>query len=700
MSSLTTKGVRMKRKILVVVLLCMMAIVVPIVNTSSESDNLKKADLVYRSGAIVFGHSGIYIGDGKVIEVVTSDQLPPYGGAREITLDEFKKDGIYWGAKTKSELDENKREKIVDFAKKAVEETKEGKIQYDFWHPKGDIVKNGKKLYNCVGFTEAAYESVDIDLVPGDGDFLWHLTPKGQMRSSELEDVKSELPEGKDLGGIDFSSIQLNYISVFSEQDEEIFSYVLKAKKAEKGDEIIDLEDATELSLNSFFIGLSIPNDEFWVNLNPWESDRIIEDDLVGTDVGKILLDADFQMKRDFCKYEDPCTGEIGETYWALLDKKQEELVSDGMNKYPGQIKEIENVLFQTATRHWIVPDRIDVYGNENEIYVINSTLNIYSEPVYNHSTFEIVNQDASSLSKECLDYLNETVKEYGRYAAELEEEMILPLVVQDMNSNTYADLRQVYVSLALAQWYKEHADTTAIFSDFIDSRNLTVLESQTLWSATDIWEEYVKSYREGEYHCWKNRTYHTDEYLVTESKFYSSGGVDFSGIRDHIREIDDIPQKLKEITSEAIYTTFAKEGNNYYFSYPQVAVRKASEKLKFDVTNLVISPANVKVGKPITIKVDVKNNDVTEGTTIISITINGKTADSKEVTLAPGEMRTLTFTQIPSEKGPYGVTVDGKKVNTVVTPGFEVILAITGLLAVAMWSGKGRANERKKAVK
>ena len=84
----------------------------------------------------------------------------------------------------------------------------------------------------------------------------------------------------------------------------------------------------------------------------------IIEDDLAGTDVGKILLDADFQMKGDFCKYEDPCTGEIGETYWELRDKKQEELVSDGMNNYPGHsVTNIFKVL------HDFRPSRVKATG-------------------------------------------------------------------------------------------------------------------------------------------------------------------------------------------------------------------------------------------------------------------------------------------------------------------------------------------------
>ncbi len=369
------------------------------------------------------------------------------------------------------------------------------------------------------------------------------------------------------LGGIDFASIQLNYVSTFSNSSIQTFGYVAKAKKAQEGDKIIDIRNATELSLNSFLIGLTIPNYKFWVNLNPWESDRIIEKDLKETDVGKIMLDADFNMKKDFSNYENPCESKTGEDYQELLGKKQEDLVNDCMKKYPGQIKDNKNVSFSAATRHWIVPDKIYAYGNENEIYIVNATMNIKSEPVYNHSSFKIANQNDSSISKKCLECLNESVKEYGRYALELEETMVLPLVVQKVNSdNNYTDLRQVYVSLALAQWYKKHSDNKKIFSGFIDSGNLTGLESQTSWSAVSIWEKYVKSYSEGEYHCWKNKTYRTDRGTLYESNLYSGGGVDFEDIEKHIVVVDGLTPKMKEIASEAVRAPFAKDENDYYF--------------------------------------------------------------------------------------------------------------------------------------
>jgi len=503
------------------------------------------------------------------------------------------------------------------------------------------------------------------------------------------------------LGGIDFTSLQLNYISTYTYSNPtaqmQNFDFVLKAKKAEKNDKIIDFEDAAELSLNAFFIGLILMESKFWVNLNPWEPDRIIEKDLEETDVGRIMLEADLQMKKDFCKYKNPCESEIGEEYWRLLDEKGEELINECMNNHLGEIEDINNVQFAPVTRHWIVPDRVEAYETDNEIYIVNATLNIYSEPVYEHSTYEIVNQDAFFVSRACKDDLSEAAKEYGRYAKELEEKMILALVVHEVNhGENYSDLRCVYNSLALAQWYKDkYRYSPSIFTDFIDSKDLAGLESKSTWSAENIWSDYVKSFEEGEFHCWKNETYQEGDYIITSTKHYSSGGVDFGDIETSI--VGDMPSDLRDLTSEAVYSVFAKEGNDYYFGDGLYVFYEGLEKATFEIRKLIISPAMVKVGKPVTIKVVVKNAGEMEDTKTINIEIDDEITGSKEVTLAPDEIITLEFTQIQSAEGDHSVTVDGLTGNyKVVTPGFEVISTVIGLLSVVYLINLKKRKRRK----
>ena len=421
---------------------------------------------------------------------------------------------------------------------------------------------------------------------------------QSQYQMRQLDEVQSKIDQlqqkNQELGGVNFTSIQLNYISMGEDPltGNKNFNFVLKTQSSGEKSKAINLKDASALSARSFLTGLSLPNNKFWVNLNPWEPNRITDADLSHTDVGRIMLEADLQMKKDFCKYEDPCKSKIGNKFWKLLGKKHQDLVNDSMKKYPGEIQNGTNVRFAGVTRHWIVPDKIKAYGSGDEIYIDNSTLNVSSEPVSEHSYYDIVNQDTSSISKECLEDLNKSVKIYGNYTKELEDQLILPLVVRDINSeDAYSELRQVYVSLALAQLCKERENSGKdIFSNLINSINLTGLGTNSQWSSNDVWKSYVKSYNEGEYRCWQNNTldntYVKDEYIITEmkteSKLYSAGGVDFSRIPADTTIIKDPTLKMENITAEAIYTPFAEDRGEYYFG-DGIYVQGAGDARKYE---------------------------------------------------------------------------------------------------------------------
>jgi RHS repeat-associated protein len=361
------------------------------------------------------------------------------------------------------------------------------------------------------------------------------------------------------LGGVNFTAISLNYISVSTNS----FNYVIKAQKTGDLTQNILLLNGTELSFASFLTGLALPESKFWVNLNPWEPDRIIEEDLGTTDVGRIMLEADLAMKRSFSSYENPGNGEMGVQFWDLLEQKKVELMNGIMQKHPSEIRDVDDVQFSPVTRHWIVPDRVEAYENDYEIKIISATLNINSEPVSEQSTYTL--RDSLTVSDSAKQDLQAVAKEYGRYVKELQEQMILPLVVQDVNQGqNYSELRQIYISLALAQWYKSKGNSQPIFSDFVDSGNLQDLKSKTQWNAIDVYNEYKKSFEEGDYRYWKNSTYQQGDATVIESILYIGGGVDFSNIET--TNLGSVPADLKELVSEAEYFSYAKDNAAYYF--------------------------------------------------------------------------------------------------------------------------------------
>ncbi|MCX5711529.1 MAG: hypothetical protein NTY47_00435, partial [Candidatus Omnitrophica bacterium] len=77
--------------------------------------------------------------------------------------------------------------------------------------------------------------------------------------------------------------------------------------------------------LKYFFIGLSLPNDAFWVNLRPDSPDNIIDSYLAQTDIGRIMLESDLQLKKDTARATSPNTPE-GKDYWNKLYQKAQEL--------------------------------------------------------------------------------------------------------------------------------------------------------------------------------------------------------------------------------------------------------------------------------------------------------------------------------------------------------------------------------------
>ncbi len=236
------------------------------------------------------------------------------------------------------------------------------------------------------------------------------------------------------------------------------------------------VEDTTKTLLNYFFVGISLPNDSFWVNLRPDSEDRIIDNDLAKTDVGKILLEADLQLKKDTANATSPQTSE-GKEYWDKLYKKAGELFGS------------DNLTIPTLTRPWIVPGEIIIRETESNAYVYKATLKVMLEQDY------LKDSNLYSFKDDRLKALNE-------YSSQLIRELIIPKLTKEINTaKRYAPLRQVYYSLIIAQWFKSRFyGKGGLYSYLIDKKNLTGLVSQAPWSKTTYFKEYQKSFKQGEY--------------------------------------------------------------------------------------------------------------------------------------------------------------------------------------------------------
>lgn len=266
------------------------------------------------------------------------------------------------------------------------------------------------------------------------------------------------------------------------------------------------VQQETQALLSYFLIGVTLPDEAFWVNLRPDIKEGIIDPRLANTDFGKVLIEADLQLKKDTALATSPKTKE-GKEYWDKLYKKA------------GEIFGSDNVSIPTLTRPWIVPDEVIVREDAGSAYVYKATLKVMLEQ--DHL------KDSAAYS-----FKDERSRQLNDYSSQLIRELIIPKLTKMVNtSKNYAGLRQVYFSLILARWFKARfSGQGGTYASLINRQDLRGLYSVQDWSVEPYFKEYQKSFKEGEY----SLNMPVSSISGQSIRNYFSGGEDFRSLSPH----------------------------------------------------------------------------------------------------------------------------------------------------------------------
>jgi len=322
--------------------------------------------------------------------------------------------------------------------------------------------------------------------------------------------IPSEHPQ--QTGGIDFSSLELRYLSEYEEEPLYVMGTALRAVIAKPG-QGVDPDSLSRLSWNSLCIWLALPNSAFWVNLNPDEPDRIIDSELGKTDVGRILLEADFQMKKDLARFTHPENSLLGRQFW---DKIYEHVMDGAFapdNKW---------ISIPVTFRVWIVPGKVVVCSTEEKIYVVNAELDVKLESEY----FEHIARGSSfNSSADAKD-----ISDSQRYAEGILKEMILPEIIKEVNTGVqYQQLRQIFYSRVIAEWYKtKHRSGIQAFGKVVGQGDIDPWRSSSDWNPLEIFESYKQSLIKGEYSLKQESETVNGQFIIKTVREYFLGGVDF----------------------------------------------------------------------------------------------------------------------------------------------------------------------------
>jgi len=322
-----------------------------------------------------------------------------------------------------------------------------------------------------------------------------------------------------------------------------------------------ELKEESRKLIKYFLASLTVPEQDLWVNLSPYEKDRIIPEKFGTTEMGKDLLAQDYLLKQLTASLIYPEEG-LGREFWNRVYKKAFELYGT------------TNIPINTFNKVWIVPDKAVVYENKDTAFIVESHLKVMLEGDYlalNHYLQEEYTSDAPTSLNEKenvgdrspdfqpkvetsgkaeigTDKLPEAqVKELSDTSSQIVRDVILPAIEKEINEGrNFALLRQVYHSLILAIWYKKNLKESILNKVYIDKNKIKGVDVEDKDIRQKIYNQYLEAYKKGVYDYIKQDD---DPYLnKTVHRRYVSGGMALTQIRNSIQEIPMSGRDLAQI--------------------------------------------------------------------------------------------------------------------------------------------------------
>jgi len=256
-----------------------------------------------------------------------------------------------------------------------------------------------------------------------------------------------------------------------------------------------------------FLASLAIPDDDQWVNLSPYEKDRIIKEDFGRTEMGRDLLVQDYMLKQITASLIYP-EDNLGRKFW-------DRVYSEARQQYG-----TTSIPVNTFNKVWIIPDDAEIYEKDNTAYVLKSHLKVMLE------------EDYLSLKKHNGIIL--TPSKVNALGSKIVREIVLPALEREVNEGkNFASLRQIYSGVLLAAWYKRALKQSFLSRIYANKAKVKGVD-QDPKNNEIIYRQYLKAYKKGVFNFIKEDV---DKYTneTIPRKYFSGGNVFFSSKKNGI---------------------------------------------------------------------------------------------------------------------------------------------------------------------
>jgi len=254
-----------------------------------------------------------------------------------------------------------------------------------------------------------------------------------------------------------------------------------------------------------FLASLTVPEDQIWVNLSPYEQERMISSGLGQTEMGRDLLAQDYMLKQITASLGYP-ESELGAKFWQKVYRLARENLGT------------TNIPIKTFNKVWIVPRKAAVYEHDSSVFVVSRDLKVMLE------------EDYLALQKSLVDPKNKQViskaetQKVNDVSSQVVKEIIIPELEKEVNvGKNFANLRQIYNAMILAKWYKDNLRQTLLSQVYADQNKTRGIDLDDPRVKEKIYQQYLNAFKQGVYNLIKE-DYDPQAKTVIPRKYFSGG--------------------------------------------------------------------------------------------------------------------------------------------------------------------------------
>jgi len=294
----------------------------------------------------------------------------------------------------------------------------------------------------------------------------------------------------------------------------------------DKGDSQLSndaLKDESGKLIKYFLASLTIPEKDLWVNLSPYEKDRIIPNSFGLTEMGRDLLAEDYMLKQITASLIYP-EDETGKRFWKRI-------YEEAAKKFG-----TTNIPVNTFNKVWIVPEKAVVYENAQAgtAYVIDSRLKVMLEQDY----LALNKNKGFNPASKSKPWDQLVAPEVSALGSQVVREIVIPQLTREVNENkNFFQLRQVYNSLILATWYKNKIKDSILSQVYADRNKVAGVSIDDPREKERIYQRYLQAFKKGVYNYIKEEHDQVTQETVPR-KYFSGGftalGLDFAMATTH----------------------------------------------------------------------------------------------------------------------------------------------------------------------